>query len=515
MLYILLIMIAVFAASLISTPLVRTAAQKLKLLDFPGERKVHAIPIPRVGGIAVLGSALLGLFLGHWLIGNAAFKFPHEGSLILALGLILLVGLIDDIFRLNAWIKLLGEIAAALLLWFSGLRIHDIHFISFNTALAHFLSLVVTVLWLVACANAINLIDGVDGLATGVALVATTALFIPALHAHIWVLVVVLASLGASLLGFLIYNFSPASIFLGDCGSLTIGFLLGVIGLVWQQKSTTLIGLTVPLLALGLPLLDTSIAIVRRALVGESIFKPDRRHIHHRLLALGNTPRRAVLLLYGVSALFAILSLLAAAHMMGLVVVLLCIMIWLGLQGLGYEEFNEIRLALSRGLGTRRSITRMLQLNQAAAAAAETSNLESFYAYLSDIATLLGASSVYLHWKDVQAPESSAEAGLEDLGGVGPELRHEISLSSAPTCWMFYLPLSLNGVQNGGDGNEEQYLIFRFPQPGTDASIVWSRAVPILFRHLCNRAPAALTKWQVAHAPLMAGISAEAKAGKL
>ena len=149
-----------------------------------------------------------------------------------------------------------------------------------------------TILWLVGCSNAFNLIDGLDGLATGVGLFATATAFLSALLTGNIALAIVTAPLLGALLGFLPYNFSPASIFMGDCGSLTVGFLLGCFGVIWSQKSATLLGMTAPLIALAIPLLDTALAIARRFLRRQPVFGADRGHIHHRLLARGFTPRR-------------------------------------------------------------------------------------------------------------------------------------------------------------------------------------------------------------------------------
>ena len=207
------------------------------------------------------------------------------------------------------------------------------------------LSVPLTVLWLVACANAVNLIDGIDGLATGVALVATLSTLVAALLQSNFPLALATAPLAGALLGFLRYNFNPASIFLGDSGSLSLGFLLGCFGIIWGQKSATILGMTAPLMALSIPLLDTALAIARRVLRGQPIFTADRRHIHHLLLDRGFTPRRAALLLYGVCGLAAGLSLLESAiHQQygGLIIVLFCAAAWIGIQRLGYEEFNIV-----------------------------------------------------------------------------------------------------------------------------------------------------------------------------
>jgi UDP-GlcNAc:undecaprenyl-phosphate GlcNAc-1-phosphate transferase len=200
-----------------------------------------------------------------------------------------------------------------------------------------------TLLWLVGCANAFNLIDGMDGLAAGAGLFATVTILLGALLTNNVPLALATVPLAGALLGFLRYNFNPASIFLGDSGSLTLGFLLGCYGVIWGQKSATALGMTAPLMALAIPLLDTAIAIVRRFLRQRPIFAADSGHIHHRLLARGLAPRKVALLLYGACGVAASLSLLASLarnQFKGLIIVLFCGAVCIGVRHLGYVEFS-------------------------------------------------------------------------------------------------------------------------------------------------------------------------------
>ena len=174
------------------------------------------------------------------------------------------------------------------------------------------LGLAVTALWLVGCSNAFNLIDGVDGLAVGAGLFATVTILLGALLNGNVRLALATMPLAGALAGFLRYNFNPASVFLGDSGSLTVGFLLGCYGVLWSQKSATMLGMTAPLMALAVPLIDTGVAVARRFLRGQPIFSADARHIHHRLLARGLTPRKVALLLYGACGVAAGLSLVGS-----------------------------------------------------------------------------------------------------------------------------------------------------------------------------------------------------------
>jgi UDP-GlcNAc:undecaprenyl-phosphate GlcNAc-1-phosphate transferase len=338
-----------FLLALLLTPFCRNRTLRWGFVDCPDAgRKAHPRPVPRTGGVP-LALAYLGAFGFAALIGN---QMPHGGwsaglRLFPAPALVFLVGLADDLWGLKPWQKLAGQVAAAVMAFFAG--VHITQFGPFHTL---WIGLPVTVLWLVACANAFNLIDGVDGLAAGVGLFATTTTLVAALIQNNFALALVTVPLAGALLGFLRYNFNPASIFLGDSGSLLIGFLLGCYGILWSQKSATMLGMTAPLMALSIPLLDTALAIVRRFLRRQPIFGADRGHIHHKLLARGLTPRRVALMFYGISGLAAAFSLLQSmvhAQYGGLVVILFCAVAWIGVQHLGYPEIGMAGRLMFRG----------------------------------------------------------------------------------------------------------------------------------------------------------------------
>jgi UDP-GlcNAc:undecaprenyl-phosphate GlcNAc-1-phosphate transferase len=253
-----------------------------------------------------------------------------------AAGTILVVGLVDDLRELKPWRKIICEIGAAVLAYSAGVHFKGIA----GHEIAPWLSLPITIAWLLICTNAVNLIDGIDGLATGVGLFATTTMVLAALMQGNVPLAIAVVPLAGALLGFLRYNFNPATIFLGDSGSLLIGFLLGCYGILWSQKSATLLGMTAPLMALAIPLLDTLLAILRRFVHNKPIFTADRGHIHHRLLDRGMTPRKAALLLYGCCAIGAICSLGMNTNLSGIVLVIFCAVTWIGVQQLGYVEFG-------------------------------------------------------------------------------------------------------------------------------------------------------------------------------
>lgn len=343
-----------FVLSLILTPWIREMARRLGLVDTPdAKRKLHRGDIPRVGGVAVALSYLLALaFILVAPYRHVDFDIPRGLSaafaLAPALSIVFLTGLVDDIRGLSPWQKFAAEVLAAVLAYRAGFGVH----VMLGQSLSDWISLPITVLWLVGCANALNLIDGMDGLAAGVGVFATLTSFVAALVHGSLELALVTAPLAGALFGFLRYNFSPASIFLGDSGSLFVGFLLGCFGTMWSQKSATVLGMTAPLIALAMPLLDTALAIVRRVLRRQSVFAADHRHIHHRLLDRGLTPRRAALMLYGVCGLAAVFSLLqdmAHKEFGGLIIVLFCAAAWIGIQYLGYAEFGIASRIFRRG----------------------------------------------------------------------------------------------------------------------------------------------------------------------
>ncbi len=347
---------ASFLLCLLLTPVVRHWSHRLNFVDHPNaKRKIHAVSVPRTGGVAIAFAYLgaMGIFLFSRLNASDAVNIPFAVGLVPSTLLIFVVGLVDDRIGLNAKQKLSVQIIAALLAYAGGVRVSGVA----GYDAPGWLSLLVTCGWLIACCNAFNLIDGLDGLATGIGLFAAFTTLAAALLQQNTMLALVTAPLFGALLAFLRYNFNPASIFLGDCGSLTIGFLLGCFGALWSQKSATVLGMTAPVMALSLPLLDTSVSIVRRYVRRQPVFSPDRNHLHHRLLDRGMSPRQVALVLYGMCALAAAFSLVQTVpgnHFNGLLLVAFCFTVWVGVQVVGYTEFDTARhLALT---GTFRHI---------------------------------------------------------------------------------------------------------------------------------------------------------------
>jgi UDP-GlcNAc:undecaprenyl-phosphate GlcNAc-1-phosphate transferase len=298
------------------TPLVRRLALAAGAVDEPGARRVHARRVPRMGGIAIVLGFFLPLVVLLLLRTHAGLIFFSVGKTTVGLLLgslcVVTIGLLDDLRGVGAKNKLLVQIAAAVIAFACGMRIDAVEIPFVGSFHLGWLSLPATVAWVVGIVNAINLIDGLDGLAAGVAFFACLTNFaIASLTGNVFILLVT-ASLGGALVGFLFHNFYPARIFMGDSGSMFLGFMLGAASLLGAatQKSPTLIAIIVPVLALGLPILDTLLAIARRFLARRSIFSADRGHIHHRLLDIGLTHRRAVLALYLLSITFTALALM-------------------------------------------------------------------------------------------------------------------------------------------------------------------------------------------------------------
>jgi len=298
---------------LIVTPVVREVAMRLELLDHPGaHRKVHQFPVPRVGGVAMaiafgagIGLALLG---SGGDLGAVAGGAPNRVPAILAaVGLLLIVGVIDDTRGMRALVKLGVQVAAALLAFGLGLTLERVHLPGGVVELGP-LALPVTVAWIVGVINAVNLIDGLDGLASGVGLTVLGAFgVLAAARGGDPTLFITAAAVGAAI-GFLAYNLHPASIIMGDTGSMLLGFVIAAIGISLVQDGARPVAPWVPVIALGVPILDTAWAVVRRTARGTPFYLADRGHIHHQLLRLGLTQRDAMLSLTAVSGALAMIA---------------------------------------------------------------------------------------------------------------------------------------------------------------------------------------------------------------
>jgi UDP-GlcNAc:undecaprenyl-phosphate GlcNAc-1-phosphate transferase len=282
------------AAAYFITPHVKQLAIKAGALDAPDARKVHTSPIPRLGGLAI--------YVGFVLAVLASVHVNREIlGLLLGGTVILIVGVIDDLKQLPPKVKLLGQILAAFVLILFDIRIEWLTNPFGDMVYLDYFSIPITILWVVSLTNTVNLIDGLDGLAAGVSTIASVTILLVALQQNLWTVAVMTAALAGSAFGFLQHNFNPAKIFMGDTGSMFLGYMLAAVSILGTVKSAATIALIVPIVALGLPIMDTAFAIIRRYSNGRPIFKPDKGHLHHRLLAMGLTQKQAVLLMYVIS----------------------------------------------------------------------------------------------------------------------------------------------------------------------------------------------------------------------
>lgn len=370
--------LGIFAASLllsfIFTRYVRDLATRRGWVTAPNQvRHLHQRPLPRLGGIAIflafLGSIGLAELLNRQFPRLDVGLTSHSALSILLPGtIVFLLGVYDDIHPVKPYVKFSVQAIAGSLLFAFGLRILDLPVLFGHRHFPTLISFVLTILWVLAITNAFNLIDGLDGLAAGSALFSTLVVFVVALLSHTQLVAVLTLALAGGILGFLRFNFNPATIFLGDCGSLFIGFMLSALALRGAQKSPTIVAVAIPVVSFGLPILETTLSILRRFIGGRPVFTADREHIHHKLLARGFSHRQVVIVLYGVSAIFAMLSLFLlwpTGSTLGLVLLVLGTGIWLGVQHLGYLEFGELRRVAQRTIEQRQIFINNLSIRRA------------------------------------------------------------------------------------------------------------------------------------------------------
>jgi UDP-GlcNAc:undecaprenyl-phosphate/decaprenyl-phosphate GlcNAc-1-phosphate transferase len=357
------ICLALFLFSLLSafvlTRYVRDFASSRGWVASPTqERHLHSSPLPRLGGVAIFLSFTGGMGLAAiWAVRHPHLHSPSFLRTMLTIlapaALVFLLGVYDDLHGVGPYFKFSVQGIAAALLFLGGLRIVNIPVLFGDRTLPWYVGLPFTVLWVLAITNAFNLIDGLDGLAAGSALFSSLVAFVVALLNGPTLVTVMTIALAGAILGFLRYNFNPATIFLGDSGSLFIGFVLSAMALAGAQKAPTIVAVAIPVVSFGLPILETVLSIIRRLISGRPVFTADREHIHHKLLQHGMTHRQVVILLYGVSAVFALLSLFLlwpTGSSLGLVLAVLGIGIWIGVQHLGYLEFGELARVAQRTL---------------------------------------------------------------------------------------------------------------------------------------------------------------------
>jgi UDP-GlcNAc:undecaprenyl-phosphate/decaprenyl-phosphate GlcNAc-1-phosphate transferase len=407
------LMVSALAAFLL-TPLVRNFARDRGWVDRPdGRRKLHLTPVPRLGGVAVFaafsltcGSLILLQRGGYIAADISASAYLH---LLIACAAVVAVGVVDDVYDIRPAGKLLVQAMAGFYLYLNGYQITGLsNPLTGESVDPGMFSAPLTLIWFVGMSNAFNLIDGLDGLAAGVGLFSTSSLFIACVINERWEIAIIAAALGGALLGFLRYNFNPASVFLGDSGALFLGFALAAIAVRGSMKSSAAIAVAAPLMALAVPILDASIAVFRRLVRGDDVFRADGDHIHHRLLRMGLTPSRVVGVMYAVAAAFGALSLLtmtARGQVMGMVIIASSVVTWVGIHQLGYAEFGEIQRTLRYGVGNqRRTMGNNVYLASLVQRFAEAADTEQLRATLAEAVARLQFQRVEVVFEEGAVP---------------------------------------------------------------------------------------------------------------
>lgn len=291
--------------SILTTPWIRKLAIKKKIYDVPCIRKKHKVPVPQLGGIALF----LGFFLA--IVVAIPMNLTLMGLLIGAL-LMTILGFIDDVFKITPTVKLLGQIVIAIITVKFGIQIDAISSLNGTLIPLKAMAIPFTIFWIISITNALNLMDGVDGLASGISAISSACLAIVALKQQDYVTASIALALMGSCIGFLKFNFAPASIFMGDTGSMFLGYTLATIAIIGVLKSTLTLAFLIPILTLGIPIVDTLLAIIRRIKKKKSIFQADNEHIHHFLLKKGLSPKEVSLMSYLVSTLLGIIAIIIA-----------------------------------------------------------------------------------------------------------------------------------------------------------------------------------------------------------
>lgn len=338
---ILITLAAAFIVSFAATPIVKSFAQKVGAMDVPGEeRRVHDHPIPRMGGLAIF----LGFILSVLLFADINRQVQ---GILLGCVIIVATGAVDDLVSLNAWVKLGLQILAAVVAVIHGVRIdvlmNPIIWSNSEYWILGGLSIPITILWIVGITNSVNLIDGLDGLAVGVSTISSFTMLVIALVVSDGNVAIILAALAGACIGFMPYNLNPAKIFMGDTGSLLLGYVLATMSILGLFKFYAVVSFAVPLLAIAVPLFDTIFAFCRRLLKGQSPMHPDRGHFHHRLIDMGLSQKQAVAILYSISAILGLAAVVitTSGELRALILILgfcFCAFLWVFI----YRELHKV-----------------------------------------------------------------------------------------------------------------------------------------------------------------------------
>ena len=445
-----LLFLIALGLSIAFTPIVRALGIRLGAMDIPMERKIHSKPIPRIGGLVVLLSFFITFVLSVQYMPRMADLYTFNASNAIGyLGVLVVFscGLWDDFRRLNPWTKLFFQIFAATLAFIGGAKISGIFLLSHGINFNIFFSYLITVFWFLLFINAINLIDGLDGLACGLVFFTCLVMVISTYIHGDYLNAFYFAILGGAVLGFLKYNFNPATIFLGDGGSYFLGYMIAIVSIRGSIKSHVSILMLIPLLALGVPIFDSMLSPIRRFIRGQSMFQPDKEHIHHLFLKKGFSSLNAVLLIYGITMGLCILAIFITVFrgygLEGIsFAVLLFGMIFL-VRKLGYLEyfaldkvygwFNDVTDIT--GISQRRRSFLSLQID-----ANNTQNMDELWGSVIEALEMLKFNQAQLYlenepvreWKMErdnylsQANTSGSES--KDLNGLDSLLKIEIPL---------------------------------------------------------------------------------------
>ncbi|HEK9992139.1 TPA: undecaprenyl/decaprenyl-phosphate alpha-N-acetylglucosaminyl 1-phosphate transferase [Streptococcus equi subsp. zooepidemicus] len=352
-----LVLIGALLMSLLLTPIVRFLSVRVGVVDTPNARRINKVPMPTSGGLAIFTSFVIASLVLMPIASNGAHiggqtYFQYILPVVLGGLVVTITGFIDDVYELSPKLKMLGIVIGAIIVW----AFTDFKFDSFKIpfggpllAFDPFLTFFLTVLWIISITNAINLIDGLDGLVSGVSIISLVTMaivayfFLPLTNFFLTLTILILI---ASIAGFFPYNYHPAIIYLGDTGALFIGFMIGVLSLQ-GLKNATAVAVVTPVIILGVPIMDTIVAIIRRSLSGKKFYEPDKMHLHHRLLSMGFTHRGAVLVVYGIAMLFSLISLLLnVSSRIGGVLLILGLLFALEVFIEGIEIWGEKRTPL-------------------------------------------------------------------------------------------------------------------------------------------------------------------------
>ena len=343
-----------FITTFVVTPHTMRLAKKVGAIDIPNDRRVNKKPMPRLGGVAVIAGfvvSIIYLFITTSIEGKLNL-FGEENYYLKMIGFflgVLVLGLvcyIDDVKGVPSWIKLTAQIIASIIVVACGVRIENISipFTEGKIIMGDIFSYILTVCWIVGITNAINLIDGLDGLSSGVTLISCLSLLMVfALNGSPLIAIVLITALAGALVGFLPFNFSPAKTFIGDTGSNFMGFALAIISILGVAKTYTALVLIAPIIILAMPIFDTLFAIFRRLIKGKSIkavFKPDKGHLHHKLMAKGYTQKQAVLIMYGITAILGMFAVILLES--GIWKALSFALLIIAIVAIGYKDVTKL-----------------------------------------------------------------------------------------------------------------------------------------------------------------------------